>query len=61
MITAENSSVIQRPIDQVFAFLSDPVNEPKWQTDATAASLTSPGAMRAGRTVRMMISNVSAT
>ncbi|MGH9196328.1 MAG: SRPBCC family protein [Acidimicrobiia bacterium] len=52
MITAEDSSVIERPIEQVFAFLSEPANEPKWHTDVIEASLLAPP-MHANSEVRM--------
>ena len=32
MISAESSAVIARPIQEVWAFVSDPRNEPKWHT-----------------------------
>jgi uncharacterized protein YndB with AHSA1/START domain len=32
-ISAESSAVIGRPIEDVWAFVSDPRNEPKWHTD----------------------------
>lgn len=33
MISVENSAVIERPVQDVWAFVSDPRNEPKWHTD----------------------------
>ena len=33
MISVESDAVIDRPVQDVFAFVSDPTNEPKWHTD----------------------------
>jgi uncharacterized protein YndB with AHSA1/START domain len=33
MISVESSAVIGRPVQDVWAFVSDPRNEPKWHTD----------------------------
>jgi uncharacterized protein YndB with AHSA1/START domain len=38
MISAESSVVIERPADEVFAFVSDCTNEPKWHTDVIEAA-----------------------
>jgi uncharacterized protein YndB with AHSA1/START domain len=32
-ITAESSAVINRPVQEVWDFVSDPSNEPRWHTD----------------------------
>jgi uncharacterized protein YndB with AHSA1/START domain len=32
-ISAESSTIIDRPLEDVWAFVSDPRNEPKWHTD----------------------------
>lgn len=33
MITADHSILINRPVEDVFAFVADQANEPKWHTD----------------------------
>jgi len=33
MISVESSEVIARPVQEVWAYVSDPRNEPKWHTD----------------------------
>lgn len=46
-----NQSVtINRPVADVFAFLVDVENEPKWQKDLTEAKVTSPGPIGIGST-----------
>jgi uncharacterized protein YndB with AHSA1/START domain len=32
----EHSLVVERPVDEVFAFLADPQNLPRWQSDVLA-------------------------
>lgn len=32
-VTIESSDTIQRPVEQVWAFVADPRNEPRWHTD----------------------------
>jgi uncharacterized protein YndB with AHSA1/START domain len=36
MISAESAVVLSRPVEEVWAFVSDPRNEPKWHTDILA-------------------------
>jgi uncharacterized protein YndB with AHSA1/START domain len=52
------SIMIERPPEQVFAFLSDPENIPKWQAGVTESKLVSPGNLGVGvqfhETVRVM-------
>jgi uncharacterized protein YndB with AHSA1/START domain len=51
MITTRVTVRIQRPVDEVFAFVTDPGNFPRWAGAlVTAAQQTSPGPMRAGAT-----------
>jgi len=38
VIRTESSVTIDRPISEVYAFVSDCRNEPKWHTDAVAAT-----------------------
>ena len=51
MITTRVTVRIHRPVDEVFAFVTDPANFPRWAGAlVTAARQTSPGPMRAGAT-----------
>jgi uncharacterized protein YndB with AHSA1/START domain len=51
MITTRVTVRIGRPVDEVFAFVTDPANFPRWAGSlVTAARQTSPGPMRAGAT-----------
>ena len=43
MVTVENSIVINRPPEAVYAFVTDPANEAKWHSDALEAHKTSDG------------------
>jgi uncharacterized protein YndB with AHSA1/START domain len=46
MVTAEKSVGIDKPTEEVFAFVSDPVNEPKWHTDVVEVSPPAGGVSR---------------
>jgi len=48
------SLVIDRPIDEVFAFLSDMENNVKWRASQVDVLKTSPGSIRVGTTYRMV-------
>jgi len=48
MLRAEESVVVQRPIDEVFAYFTDPTTLPEWQASALEAQLEGEGPMRAG-------------
>jgi uncharacterized protein YndB with AHSA1/START domain len=51
MITTHVTVRIRRPVDEVFAFVTDPANFPRWAGSlVTTARQTSPGPMRAGAT-----------
>ena len=51
MITTRVTVRIRRPVDEVFAFVTDPANFPRWAGSlVTTARQTSPGPMRAGAT-----------
>jgi carbon monoxide dehydrogenase subunit G len=52
MIKIEHSTVINRPIEEVFAFLEDSNNDPKWQTGVLEVEKTSEGAVGVGTTFR---------
>ena len=51
MVTVEETIVIERPIEEVFAYLTDPARIPEWQSSALEARLEDDGPMRAGSTV----------
>lgn len=48
MIKVEHSLEIKRPVADVFSFITDPVNEPKWQEGVVSAGLTSAGPLGVG-------------
>lgn len=50
MIKLKSTIVINRPIQEVWDFVSDCTNEPKWHTDCMSARDTSPPPLRAGST-----------
>jgi ligand-binding SRPBCC domain-containing protein len=43
MIVFETTARIRRPVDDVFAFVSDPLNFPRWNSAVQAVRRTSPG------------------
>lgn len=47
MIVIERSTTIDRPVEEVFAFVSDPANDPRWQSDILEVSKP-PGPLAAG-------------
>jgi len=50
MIKLENTIVINRPVQEVWDFVSDCTNEPKWHTDCISARDTSPPPLGRGST-----------
>jgi len=50
MIRAEQSSIIDRPIEEVFAFVGDQTNAPQWQSGLVEVRRTSDGALGVGTT-----------
>jgi uncharacterized protein YndB with AHSA1/START domain len=52
MVTVEDTIVVERPIEEVFAYFTDPARIPEWQSSALEAHLDGEGPMRAGSTVR---------
>ena len=52
MAKLETSVVINRPIEDVFAYVSNPENESLWQSGVVESSLTSQGPMGVGSTAR---------
>ena len=52
MIRIEQSVVIQRPLEEVFAFVANPGNDPQWNAPIRATRLTSAGPVGVGTTFR---------
>lgn len=52
MARIENTITINRPIEQVFAFIADYRNNVKWQTGVIAAGFTSPAPVGVGTTFK---------
>jgi uncharacterized membrane protein len=48
----ENSVVIIQPVEQVFEFVTDPLNNAKWQTDILELEITSENHFGLGTTYR---------
>ena len=48
MIRFEFTVVVNRPVEEVFAYLTNPENLPEWQTMVLEARQDSPGAMTKG-------------
>ena len=48
MPEVEGSVVISRPVEDVFAYVSDPQNDTKWQTGMIVSEFTSEGGPRVG-------------
>jgi carbon monoxide dehydrogenase subunit G len=48
MINFEIGTLIDRPVQDVFTFLSNPLNLPKWQTMIASIEQITPGAVGAG-------------
>jgi uncharacterized protein YndB with AHSA1/START domain len=51
MAKLEESVVINRPIEEVFAFVADPEKMPEWMSDLLEAKQTSEGPLDVGATV----------
>jgi uncharacterized membrane protein len=54
MVKVENSIVINRPLEEVFAFVSNFENNPKWSTAFLEAQKTSEGPIGVGTTWRFV-------
>lgn len=52
MFTKSVSVLISRPLDEVFAFVADARNRPRWDESVDSEELTSPEPIRVGTTVR---------
>ncbi len=46
------STVIRRPVEEVYAFVTDPTNDLKWQPEISGVTVTSEGPLVAGSTFR---------
>jgi uncharacterized protein YndB with AHSA1/START domain len=55
MVAFENAVTINRPPDEVFAFVTDPANEPRWHTDVLVARRTSEGPIKKGSVVEFTV------
>ena len=55
MATLELSIVINRPVDEVFAFVSNPENYPKWVASSSEVKITSAEPIGVGTTYRSVI------
>ena len=51
MINVEVSSIINRPLEDVFAFFTEPTNNPKWEEGLIECRKVSPGPMGVGTQV----------
>lgn len=52
MVKIEVSTVINRPVEEVFAFMSNPENDPQWQSETSETEITSQGELGVGTTYR---------
>ena len=52
MAKAEISTTIKRPVEEVFAVLTDPENSPKWSSSSIESKKTSAGPIGVGTTTR---------
>ena len=52
MVKIETSMVINRPIEEVFAFLTNPENDLVWRSGVLESEQTSDGPMGVGTTAR---------
>ena len=53
MMRFENAVVVSRPIDEVFAFLSNPFSSPRRGGGSLGFRVTPPGPIRLGSTIRL--------
>jgi|SRR5215467_7087173 len=49
--TVQNSVFIYRPVEEVFAFVTDPATTPQWQANLVRSEILTPGPMGAGTRV----------
>jgi uncharacterized protein YndB with AHSA1/START domain len=50
VVTFDSSVTIKRSLDEVFAFVTEPTNEPKWHEDVVDVKRASDGPIGAGST-----------
>ncbi len=55
MIKVAVGEVINRPVEEVFAYTANPENDPQWQSGIEEARLTSDGPLGKGSTAREVI------
>jgi uncharacterized protein YndB with AHSA1/START domain len=55
MAQLELSVVINRPVEEVFAFISNPENYPKWSSVSREVKITSAGPIGVGSTYRSVV------
>src|SRR5262245_21494645 len=55
MAKLEIDTVINRPVEEVFAFLSNPENYPKWVSGTSEVKITSEGPIGVGTTYRSVV------
>lgn len=58
MVKFEESVVIERPLEQVFAFVSDPRNDTEWSEEIAEVRQTSEGPLGVGTSFRTSASAV---
>jgi carbon monoxide dehydrogenase subunit G len=58
MFTRKVSVLISRPLDEVFAFVEDARNRPRWDDSVISEELTSPEPIGVGTTVRTVLSSM---
>ena len=51
MVKVESSKTINRPVEEVFAFVTDPANNARWQDGLVESRMTSSGPMGVGAQV----------
>lgn len=49
--TLRNSVIINRPVNDVFGFVTDPTTTPQWQANLVRSDILTPGPMRVGTRV----------
>ncbi len=52
MVKVEISEVINRPVEEIFEYITNPENDPKWQSGVIESEPTSKGPMGVGSTTR---------
>lgn len=54
MIPFQTSITVNRPVDEVFQFVADPQNYPRWMSGLTKSEPLSPNPIRVGSQVRLV-------